>query len=69
MVEQNMEKFIKEQRNTLDTGTSGVTLHTLESSGYFITIVDEHSEQLISVTEAELEKIYELLKKKYDNSN
>lgn len=71
-----MKKIIKDKMENIDDwidnytpkvkeGESEVTLHTLEK-GYFITICDLLSKQLMALTEAELVSLYKLLMKKYE---
>ena len=57
-----LEKLKSEQRKTLKTGESAVTIHHLECGGVFLTVIDEHSFQLIAFTVGELEQLKKLLK-------
>lgn len=58
--------LVTRQREKLSPGESAVTLHTLEGSGYYLSIIDEHSGQLMALTEEELKQVYKLLNKKYN---
>ena len=62
MNDKQLEKLKSEQRKMLKTGESAVTLHHLECGGVLLTVIDEHSYQLIALTVGELEQLKKLLK-------
>ena len=66
MTEKQFLKFAEKQQKNLTEGESAVTVHSLEGGGVFITVVDEHSYQLIALTVQELEKLNSLLKKQFE---
>ncbi len=65
MTKEDFKKMVARERIDIKGGESKVGLHTLESMGYYLTIIDEHSDQLMAVTEAELMELYAILNKKY----
>lgn len=61
----DIEKKIEETKKELKEGQSAIGIHTLESHDYYISVVDEHSAQIMAVTNRELHRLYEILQKKY----
>jgi hypothetical protein len=68
MKKTDIEKSIERSRKELKDGESAIGVHTLESNDYYITITDEHTAQIIAVTNRELYRLYEILHKKYKDS-